>query len=138
MNKSTSNSETFKTSIHLLRDAMDTIVESAATVLASPEFLQEVNDMARYFNGVSSFRINLNGKAPPISAVVFCLVTADSYLYVGLGLCIDEDDYISNIFLRYDNMEELEEKIARDETKDKLMAIISIILSECIKNSKIL
>ena len=138
MNNSTSTSDTFKRGLALLQNAMDSIVASAAKVLANPDFQQEVNDMARYFNGVSSFRINLNGKAPPISAVVFCLVTIDSYLYVGLGLCIDEDDYISNIFLRYDNMEELEEKIAREETKDKLMAILSIILSECIQNSKIL
>lgn len=136
MNNSTSTSDTFKRGLALLQNAMDSIVASAAKVLANPDFQQEVNDMARYFNGFSSFRIRLDGNAPPISAVVFCLLTADTYLYVGLGLCIDNDDYVSNIFLRYDNMEELVDKITTEETKSKVMAILSIVLIECIKYKK--
>lgn len=134
MNNTTSKFPTYETSIALLYEAIDAIVESASEILSCPDFLQELDDMANYFNGFSTFRINLNATVLPLTAVVFCFLTAETYLYVSCGLNMNGDDYLTNIFLRYDDLNDFIDNIHSSETKDKILAILSIVLAEALKN----
>lgn len=134
MNNTTSKFPTYETSIALLHEAINAIVESASEILSCPDFLQELDDMAHYFNGFSTFRINLNATVLPLTAVVFCFLTAETYLYVSCGLNMNGDDYLTNIFLRYDDLNDFIDNIHSSETKDKILAILSIVLAEALKN----
>lgn len=133
MNKSTSTSPTFETCIKFLHDAIDAIVESVAKVISGLNFQQELDDMARYFGGFSTFRISLNATALPITAVVFCFHTAETYLYVSCGLNLNDEDHLTNIFLRYDDLNDFFDNIHSSETKDRILAILSIVLAEALK-----
>lgn len=133
MNNTTSTIPTYEKCIALLHEAIEAIVESAAKIISCTDFQQELDDMARYFNGFSTFRISLNATALPITAVVFCFFTAETFLYVGFGLNFNGEDYLTNIFLRYDDINDFIDNLFSTENKDRILAILSIVLSEAQK-----
>lgn len=113
--------------------SIDEIVKVAKVVIENKHFQQHVDKMAKVFNGITTFAVAIPHKNSFALSVIFCILTSDTYLYVTLGLRYNEENHISNIFLRYDDLSDFRDKISLLETKEKILYILKIIIDEAYK-----
>lgn len=69
-----------------------------------------------------------------LSSVIFYFLTSETYLYVTIGVEVEEEDYLSNVFLRYEDLDEFREKSTLQETKEKILGVLRIVIKEAFKN----